>query len=219
VLLELPGERRLLQLAADRARTRHTRVLDELLRDRRSTLDYAFVGHVGPHRPRDPADVDAVVLVEPLVLDGHDRLLHDRRDLVGVDQDAALRAAQRCQDRVVVVRIDVPVDLVRDLPGVAVRDLAGDRGDQPEAERGEAEHEKDENEREKAELADPAATQAQDFSYGARARTQLCIQPAANRRLSSSSVANVASGYARSLRPCQARFSRGRPRTCPHPRP
>ena len=30
----------------------------------------------------DPADVDAVVLEEPLVLDRDDRLLHDRRDLV-----------------------------------------------------------------------------------------------------------------------------------------
>ena len=39
-------------------------------------------------------EVDAVVLVEALVLDRDDRLLHDRRDLIRVEDDAALLAAQ-----------------------------------------------------------------------------------------------------------------------------
>ena len=152
MLLELPGERRFLELAADRARRRHARVL----RDRRAALDDALVRDVGPHRAGDAAHVDAMVLVEALVFDRDDRLLHDRRDLVGVDEDPALRSAQRREDRVVVVGIDVPVDLVRHLPRVAVRDLAGDCGDQPEAERARAEEKEKQEEADETELSDPA---------------------------------------------------------------
>ena len=56
----------------------------------------------------------------------------------------------------VVVGIDVAVDLVRHLPRVAVRDLARDRGDQPEAERRQAQQQEDQEEGGEAELADPA---------------------------------------------------------------
>jgi hypothetical protein len=166
VLLELPGERGLLELAADRPRARHARVLDELLRDGRAALHDAFVRDVGPDRAGDAAQVDAVVLVEALVLDRDDRLFHDRRDLVAVDEDPALGPAQRREDGVVVVRVDMAVDLVRHLPRVAVRDLAGDGRDQPEAEGRHAEQEEDEDEREETQLADPTAAQAQDFSSG-----------------------------------------------------
>ena len=116
-LLQLPGERRLLELAADRPLRGDARVLDELLRDRRAALHDALARHVRPHGASDAAQVDAAVLVEALVLDRDDRLLHDRRDVLGLQEDAALRSAQRREDRVVVVRVDVSVDLVRHRPG------------------------------------------------------------------------------------------------------
>src|SRR5919199_542513 len=53
-----------------------------------------------------------LMFVKPFVLDVDDRVLHDRRDLVRLHEDAALGATQRREDRVVVVRVDVPVDLV-----------------------------------------------------------------------------------------------------------
>jgi hypothetical protein len=54
LLLELPGERRLLDLAADRAVVPDHRVLDELLRDRRAALHDALVRDVLPGRRAMP---------------------------------------------------------------------------------------------------------------------------------------------------------------------
>ena len=68
--LELVGERRLLQLLEERAvLLRDQRVLDELLGDRRGALRGALAAHVLPQRARDALVVDALVLVEALVLD------------------------------------------------------------------------------------------------------------------------------------------------------
>jgi hypothetical protein len=44
--------------------------------------------------------------------------------------------------------------------------------------------------------------------------TSRILRAAAKHRLAMSSVANVASGYARSLRPCEARFSPSQHATC-----
>ena len=96
--LELPGEGCLLELPADRPLGLDVRVLDELLCDRRAALDDLLVAYVGPHGPEDAAQVDAAVLVEAPVLDRDDRLLHDRRDLVGTEDGAGLVAAQHRQD-------------------------------------------------------------------------------------------------------------------------
>ena len=76
LLLELPRERRLEELAADRLLAGQVGVLDELLGDRRAALHRTVVRDVGPERARHAADVDAAVLVEALVLDGDDRVLH-----------------------------------------------------------------------------------------------------------------------------------------------
>ena len=97
--LEPPGERCLAQLARDRALVLVDRVLDELLRDRRAALHGAAVRDVGLDRAQDAADVDAVVLVEALVLDRDDRVLQPRRDVLGVDDDARLRPAEDREDR------------------------------------------------------------------------------------------------------------------------
>ena len=107
--LELPGERSLLQLAADRAVVLSDRVLHELLRDRRAALDDLLVPDVGPDRARDPAHVDAPMLPIAAVLDGDDRLLHHRSNLVGGHDHPALLAAQDREDRLAVGRVDVAV--------------------------------------------------------------------------------------------------------------
>src|SRR6185437_3814346 len=88
--------------------------------------------------------------------------------------------AQGGQDRVVVVRVDVAVHLVRDLAGIAVRNLTRDCGDQSKAEREGAEQQEEQNEARETELSNPApapvrsgrrittsaAKQADDFSSG-----------------------------------------------------
>src|SRR6185295_14999928 len=145
-LLELPGEGSFLELAADRPCGRDTRVLDELLRDRRSTLYDLLAGDVRPDGASDAAQVDAVVLVEAFVLDRDDRLLHDRRDVVRADEDATLGAPQGGEDGVPVVRIDVPVHLALNVARVTRWDLTRDCGDEPERERRHAEQKKKQKE-------------------------------------------------------------------------
>ena len=91
---QLPRERRLPHLSADRHVVPAVGVLHVLLRDRRAALDDALAPDVLPESTEDAAEVDAVVLVEALVLDRDDRLLHDRRDRLGADEDAALVAPE-----------------------------------------------------------------------------------------------------------------------------
>src|SRR5439155_18087177 len=68
--LELIGKRRLLKLLEDRAvLLGEQRVLHELLGDRRAPLRGALLADVLPHGARDSLIVDALVLVEALVLD------------------------------------------------------------------------------------------------------------------------------------------------------
>ena len=93
-LLELPGERGLAELAADRLLVRQVGVLDELLGDRRAALDRAVARHVRPEGARHAAHVDAAVLVEALVLGRDDRVLHPRVDPGRGDDDPRLLAAQ-----------------------------------------------------------------------------------------------------------------------------
>ena len=64
-----------------------------MLRDRRATLDDALLADVLPERAGDAAHVDAVVLVEALVLNRDDRLPHDRRDVLGAYEHTALLTA------------------------------------------------------------------------------------------------------------------------------
>src|SRR5207253_4553649 len=71
-LFELPGERRLLELSADRSPRRHARVLDELLCDRGTALHDLLTRDVGPHSATDATQIDAAVLVEALVFDRDD---------------------------------------------------------------------------------------------------------------------------------------------------
>jgi hypothetical protein len=131
-LLELPGERGLLDLAADRPLLLRVLVLDELLGDRRPALDEILRADVGPDGSEHPLSVDAPVLPEAAVLDGDDRLLHERRDLVGADDDPALRAAENRENGLPVRRVDVSELL--DPPfvaGLELRELARDGAHEP----------------------------------------------------------------------------------------
>ena len=59
----------------------------------------------------DTAQVDALVVEEALVLDRDDRLSHDRRDVLRVDEDAALLSPEHREDRPAVRGVDDRVDV------------------------------------------------------------------------------------------------------------
>ena len=95
-LLDLGRQHGLDELALERALPLGVDVLHELLRDRRAALRSPRQ-QVDGGRAREADRVDRPVLVEALVLDRDDRLLHDLRDLVGLDELAVL--VRRAQDR------------------------------------------------------------------------------------------------------------------------
>ena len=64
--------------------------LHHLLGDRRAALRRTGVGLVGDEGAQRAAEVEGAVLVEAVVLDGDDRLAHDRRDLGQRDVHAVL---------------------------------------------------------------------------------------------------------------------------------
>ncbi len=155
-LLELPRERRLAHLACERPLVADVRVLDELLGDRRPALDDALLLDVLPERARDTAHVDPVVLVEALILDRDDRLPHDRRDVLGADEDATLVAPEHRKDAAPVRRVDHRVDVGALRRGVERGNLAGHRPDEAEREGQPGGHEQDGHQRRKTTLANPA---------------------------------------------------------------
>ena len=155
-LLELPGERCLADLPGDRLLVPDVGVLDELLGDRRAALDDGLVPHVRPQRSADAVQVDAVVLEEALVLDRDDRLSHDRGDLLGRDEHAALLAAQDRQNALAVRGVDDGVDVRALLGRIERRDLARDRPHEPEGERDRGQDEEHAEQRGKSALANPA---------------------------------------------------------------
>src|SRR5262249_11090478 len=61
------GQRRLSQLAHEGSLGREEAILDELLRDRATTLGHPAIGEIGPERPRESAQIEAAVLEEPVV--------------------------------------------------------------------------------------------------------------------------------------------------------
>ena len=156
--LELPCEGRLLQLAADRALLLRVRVLDELLRDRRAALDDRLVPDVGPDGAQNASVVDPLVLPEAPVLDRHDRLFHDRGDVLARDDDPALVAPQGGEHGLTVRRVDV-AELLRPFARRRLerRDVARDRAHEPIGEGDDRDEQEDAEQRKKSELADPAA--------------------------------------------------------------
>ncbi len=167
-LAQLPGQRRLAHLPADRALILEQRVLDELLRDRRAALDHLLLADVGPEGAPDAANVDAAVLPVAAVLDRDDRMAHQRVDVLVVDERPRLRAAQHGEHRVAVVGVDDAVDLLLDLVArIELGDLAGDRRDQAEAERDRAQQSQDGEESQKTESCESGGAVWAQRAYGA----------------------------------------------------
>ena len=79
--LEPPREDQFLQLPADGLVRRQEALPRELLRDRAAALRGAAVAKVGDRRSRHAADVEAAVIVEPLIFDGEDRVDEVRRNV------------------------------------------------------------------------------------------------------------------------------------------
>ncbi len=98
------------------------------------------------------------MLPEAAVLHRHDRLLHDRRDVVAFDDDPALVAAQSREHGLSVGGVDVAELLGLFLGGGLERGhVARDRADESVGERDEGDESEDAEKRKKSELADPAA--------------------------------------------------------------
>ena len=114
---------------------------------------------VGPEGATHAPDVDAAVLVEAAVLDGHDRLLDPRGDLIARDEHAALAAAEDGEDRVAVGGVDVAVHLLalRLLERIEPAQLCADGHDGAVRERRPCQNEEDGEKGEEAELPDPAS--------------------------------------------------------------
>jgi hypothetical protein len=154
--LEVVGERGLAELLEDRSGLlRLERVLHELLGDGGGALDRVSRDDVLDHGAGDAEDVDAAVVVEALVLDRHDGLLHRRRDVGRLDEDPGL-VAREGRDRTVVAVghhrvLGGQVLLAVLQPG----EVGGDRHHDPEDEGDEGEHAEPEQHHEQAELLEP----------------------------------------------------------------
>src|SRR4029079_27636 len=96
---ELEGQADLLDLPLEGALARDVEVADELLRDRRASLDHFALLRVTPGGADDPLPVDAAVLVEAPVLGRDHRLGHPRADLVERDRLAVLLRGGRAETR------------------------------------------------------------------------------------------------------------------------
>src|SRR5215467_2044960 len=77
IALDLDGEQRLLDLAADRLFVREEHVAGELLRYRARALFDLPMLPIRDRRARDAADVDARVAVEAFVFTRDNRVAHD----------------------------------------------------------------------------------------------------------------------------------------------
>ena len=165
---ELVGEGGLAELLEDRAMGLGLeRVLDELLLDRGGALDAAVVADVGPQRTGDPAQVDAAVVVEALVLDRDHRLLDDRGDLGRCEDHAVLLAEDPDGVTEVVVQeraLLVAVQREARQGG----EVGDDRDEDAEHERHEAEQQQRHHDRDQAQALEPWPGDGPDFGlrYG-----------------------------------------------------
>ena len=72
--LDQRGQPRLVELAPERALGIEQAILDELLCDRAATLGHAAGSQVDPRRPQQPAQIDAAMIEEAMILGGQDGL-------------------------------------------------------------------------------------------------------------------------------------------------
>ncbi len=176
LLLELPRQSCLLELALERTAALDVGVLHELLRDRRAAFDHGTVAQVLPDGARDPADVDAPVLEEPAILDRDDGLLHDVRDLLGLHDDPGLVAAEH-GEHAAVRGVDVAVLVGPVARRVELRQLTRDRGHETERERRDADETEHEEKREQAQLADSPSASSLPLRTVCRDQSEAIVPP------------------------------------------
>ena len=100
-ILHLPGQERLVPLPPEAERIAHVQVLHELLGDRRAALTELAGGEVHEGRASQRLRVDAVVDVEPAVLDRHGGPAEPPRHRVASKDHAVLGRMQGGDDRAV----------------------------------------------------------------------------------------------------------------------
>jgi hypothetical protein len=142
LLLELPCERRLVDLAPERPLVADVEVLHELLGDRRAALDDAAGSQVDVCGSKQRPAIDPVVVPEALVLDRDGRIL-DRLRHLRVRQDDAILAGVQFRDEGAVGGVQERG--LRQHAGLRVLELrkaarGGGDGHDEEAERGRAPH-------------------------------------------------------------------------------
>ncbi len=142
LLLQLPRERRLVDLAPERALVADVEVLHELLGDRGAALDDPAGSQVDVRGAQQRPAVDAVVVPEALVLDRDGRVL-DRLRHLRVRQDDAVLAGVQLGDEGAVGGVQERG--LRQHAGLRVLELGeaargGGDGHDEEAERGRAPH-------------------------------------------------------------------------------
>ena len=140
VAAELDRQAGLLDLPLERPLPRDVEVADELLRDRRAALDHLALVQVAPGGAEDALVVDAAVLVEAAVLDGDRRLRHPRADLLQRHRLAVVLGRDRPEQRAV-GRVDERV--LADRHRAQRRERAAGLERSGGTERGQADHERD----------------------------------------------------------------------------
>ena len=95
LLLKLQRGEYLRELALDRDLFLTGQVLYELLGDGRAAVAALAAGEDRDERTGRAVPVNALVLIEALILDGHQRLFHVPRDLIVIDPYAVLLAGER----------------------------------------------------------------------------------------------------------------------------
>ena len=131
LVLELPGEHRLADLALDALLVAHVCLLHELGGERRAALDHAAGLDVFDGGAGDAEEVDAVVFVEALVLACHRGVLHHLGDALARHDLAARRSVEHGDLAPVAVVDDGVLGEALALGGLELGQVSGDGEDGP----------------------------------------------------------------------------------------
>ena len=179
--LDLDGEIGFLHLAGGGAIGGEKKIARQLHGQRGSALGAAVGAEIVPERAGDAEDVDAPVRFEVLVFDGDDGLAQDGREVVVVDDDAALQSKGADDAALAVVEIGrgggpVALEVVdlRQIDGVDQGEAGqrtGDDGEKQEHREGELCRQACADE---TRVAEPAQGAADGSGQGRACSTRLC---------------------------------------------
>ncbi len=131
--LEVRGDQQLLDLSRKRLLGGQEALTGELLRNRAAALDGAAVPKVRHRRRDDAHEIEAVMLVEPLILDGDDRVLQVGRDPIERHADPLLLVNRERQSIVGIEDSGGLLHVADLLDGFRVREGARKRHQRPDA--------------------------------------------------------------------------------------